>query len=109
MMLLEISIHASREGSDLVLLATIAIATISIHASREGSDLKSGALTASSMISIHASREGSDIERSVAAPLVRNFNPRFPQGKRQWTPRFSFCGCLFQSTLPAREATSILT
>ena len=105
MMLLEISIHASREGSDLVLLATIAIATISIHASREGSDKiwnpssadapifqstlpvreatsSAALLRRSSGISIHASRKGSDSGLPASLSADAYFNPRFPQGKR---------------------------
>ena len=56
-----ISIHASREGSDDIVLLNVADFIISIHASREGSDV--GATTQdaeTTRISIHASREGSD-------------------------------------------------
>ena len=80
-----ISIHASREGSDIITPCfPVGVNPISIHASREGSDaaviLK---YTHTATISIHASREGSDRSLSVT----------FPPGR-------------FQSTLPAREATS---
>ena len=34
----QISIHAPREGSDMVTLVSLVDATISIHAPREGSD-----------------------------------------------------------------------
>ena len=56
-------------------------------------------------ISIHASRGGSDaICRSCALRSIY-FNPRFPRGKRR--PIFSiyFTEPVFQSTLPAGEAT----
>ena len=66
---------------------------ISIHASREGSDIVCAAGKELGVnISIHASREGSDLA-TVARPVVRgDFNPRFPRGKRpkRW---LAFAGC----------------
>ena len=83
----------------------------------------------SSVISIHASRGGSDpaVFRPIAETakfqstlpageatrryttrenLARNFNPRFPRGKRL-SSSSSTCGIEgFQSTLPAGEATA---
>ena len=80
-------------------------------------------------ISIHASRGGSDGKRSPEGLCGSHFNPRFPRGKRLSDAAFcgrytwisihasrggsdktepiliSFSG-LFQSTLPAGEATS---
>ena len=58
---------------------------ISIHASREGSDCSSLLLPTFSQISIHASREGSDRLDD------------WPHDDDN----------LFQSTLPAREATEV--
>ena len=82
------------------------------------------------MISIHASREGSDHWPARNASQVHDdFNPRFPRGKRpagggksyilRWisihasregSDLFDFGEFIivgqFQSTLPAREATS---
>ena len=56
-------------------------------------------------ISIHASRGGSDSSADIDAPMTNNFNPRFPRGKRPSYPS-GFCFViLFQSTLPAGEAT----
>ena len=58
---LAISIHAAREGGDVVGLINGRLSSISIHAAREGGDLdvakhfENGAL-----ISIHAAREGGD-------------------------------------------------
>ena len=105
------------------------VCPISIHASREGSDASPDFVwQLSSRISIHASREGSDVPFTVNSLLPADFNPRFPRGKRQthpakvgrcpdFNPRFPRgkrpkreasgpCAFLFQSTLPAREATA---
>ena len=80
-----ISIHASRGGSDLAKLTASPTAGISIHASRGGSDQNQlYDIDRRADISIHASRGGSDISALEADT---------------WTPRF-------QSTLPAGEATS---
>ena len=57
------------------------------------------------LISIHASREGSDT-RPVWTPIAPwHFNPRFPRGKRHSRFARTFKRVIFQSTLPAREAT----
>ena len=79
-------------------------------------------------ISIHASRGGSDIENNLEIRMITDFNPRFPRGKRRrrstspsrtgsnFNPRFprgkrlppvgaGHCQVVFQSTLPAGEAT----
>ena len=59
------------------------------------------------VISIHASRGGSDQSEQIRRPLHRDFNPRFPRGKRRGDiPRIVDVR-VFQSTLPAGEATSI--
>ena len=56
---------------------------ISIHASRGGSDSASSASSsATDAISIHASRGGSDQLTCLRYRFRRNFNPRFPRGKR---------------------------
>ena len=53
---LQISIHAAREGGDLLNVGKLAMLTISIHAAREGGD-----------------------DRGVSHELVRHhFNPRRP-------------------------------
>ena len=58
-----ISIHAAREGGDLVILALPLLIKISIHAAREGGDgeLKR-VIPAFKGISIHAAREGGDYD-----------------------------------------------
>ncbi len=59
----DISIHASREGSDPKGGEGHGSQVISIHASREGSDfLPPAVFPEVFVISIHASREGSDVE-----------------------------------------------
>ena len=79
-----ISIHASRGGSDHPGVVCNPDGNISIHASRGGSDLYAGAAPGGAHISIHASRKGSDAEAMIPAGAIKRF----------------------QSTLPAREATS---
>ena len=79
-----ISIHAPRTGSDLFVPAFHPPRPISIHAPRTGSDLVVAAHQPLHVISIHAPRTGSDLA-----------------GKRG-----EETSILFQSTLPARGATS---
>ena len=103
---------------------------ISIHAPREGSDVISHALSRPiRVISIHAPREGSDLNfLPVHDSGLDNFNPRSPRGERLdilcvlhlllgisiHAPREGSDGqpvpsrshaTRFQSTLPARGAT----
>ncbi len=80
-----ISIHAPREGCDLISPITLhCSATISIHAPREGCDWRLRDVVARVLISIHAPREGCDVLISdPPTPSVR-----------------------FQSTHPVRGATA---
>ena len=56
-----ISIHAAREGGDVVIAGIAIGAKISIHAAREGGDsLEHGNMNRVLQISIHAAREGGD-------------------------------------------------
>ena len=55
-----ISIHAAREGGDVVGLINGRLSSISIHAAREGGDSIIGAVKLRTVISIHAAREGGD-------------------------------------------------
>ena len=57
-------------------------------------------------ISIHASRGGSDLKENVRMSRIYHFNPRFPRGKRQNRHLPNEFHLVFQSTLPAGEATS---
>ena len=54
------------------------MAAISIHASREGSDMEDGTCVDADGISIHASREGSDPIATAFITSSADFNPRFP-------------------------------
>ncbi len=102
---------------------------ISIHAPRTGSDIGSSKPSISSVISIHAPRTGSDLIRRRSGEPAGYFNPRSPHGERHRSasarevhraisihaPRTGSDERLrwrrsrepFQSTLPARGATSI--
>ena len=75
---LNISIHAPREGSDVIDPLCDQIQEISIHAPREGSDDQPIGMDRQVGISIHAPREGSD---QGAGPIPQGgdyFNPRSP-------------------------------
>ena len=103
-----ISIHASRGGSDqnvgLPLLDAIFQSTLPAG---EATCIYAIPLE-SNIISIHASRGGSDLYICHTLRIKHNFNPRFPRGKRQ-VAHFNGVFCfVFQSTLPAGEATYLL-
>ena len=53
-------------------------ASISIHAAREGGDIVARFVEAEFRISIHAAREGGDTAQTSSATLRRDFNPRRP-------------------------------
>ena len=126
-----ISIHASRGGSDQLISAAVP------GRSRFQSTLPVGEATKYVFhrlerceISIHASRGGSDDTDFVQCGFNRNFNPRFPWGKRlinqvavagasDFNPRFPWgkrpspvvveaSADRFQSTLPVGEATPLI-
>ena len=96
-----ISIHAAREGGDVVYCVCcrycvifqstppVKAATgqtcirpaqvyISIHAAREGGDISSAFLSSTFRISIHAAREGGDNYFVIIRLIYKNFNPRRP-------------------------------
>ena len=105
---------------------------ISIHAPRTGSDGSVGRFaqevknfnprsphgerpdpapgTATPEISIHAPRTGSDaLTVSIWKPKT-HFNPRSPHGERPFFRHvYRICGLSFQSTLPARGATLVVS
>ena len=58
------------------------------------------------LISIHAPRTGSDGKRGKRAESWNDFNPRSPHGERLDLLVAHAVNCRFQSTLPARGATS---
>ena len=59
-----------------------------------------------STISIHAPREGCDKGYEIGRFVYWDFNPRTPRGVRPAFPRLSRLAQKFQSTHPARGATS---
>ena len=79
-----ISIHAAREGGDLIRVPFRDFGDISIHAAREGGDSGAVVEILFEPISIHAAREGGDASLKV---LLFNFK-------------------LFQSTPPVKAATA---
>ena len=57
-------------------------------------------------ISIHAPRTGSDKSSAPLATTAANFNPRSPHGERRIMAAIVTLEEIFQSTLPARGATT---
>ena len=57
-----ISIHAAREGGDIIRRCGLKKRGISIHAAREGGDVCVRMVSLDKLISIHAAREGGDIQ-----------------------------------------------
>ena len=123
-----ISIHAPREGRDMMALPLSRRANISIHAPREGRDhevqnmkyfarhfnpraprgarrVRAASDVGWSRISIHAPREGRDLRRYNQSIYSDYFNPRAPRGARHATLFAHLMAYKFQSTRPARGAT----
>ena len=73
-----ISIHAAREGGDVLISFNAALSSISIHAAREGGDHIGFYVGKTHWISIHAAREGGDPADDVQGLSVLYFNPRRP-------------------------------
>ena len=83
---------------------------ISIHAPRTGSDVSNiRGFSAHDIISIHAPRTGSDGNIGRIGCMGGYFNPRSPHGERPYHPCYMGAGAIFQSTLPARGATSLVS
>ena len=81
-----------------------------ISVPREGSDMPSIKPYSSAVfISIHAPREGSDQARGLDKQPGQDFNPRSPRGERHHPDAGGDENTIFQSTLPARGATSRVT
>ena len=80
---------------------------ISIHAPRTGSDVfRSSHLSMANNISIHAPRTGSDCASARTRYRANYFNPRSPHGERHHRRPRVHAPARFQSTLPARGATT---
>ena len=60
----------------------VVVLAISIHAPREGSDRIDAPALQLLLISIHAPREGSDQRRQTLPPTAHYFYPRSPRGER---------------------------
>ena len=130
--LVVISIHAPREGSDRAERAikdyirakfqstlpargatlrpddADAHCGISIHAPREGERPFFISFSFGVLISIHAPARGATDALRVARSDGCNFNPRSPRGERRCTRWADPEEVKFQSTLPARGATVVI-
>ena len=73
-----ISIHAAREGGDYAITGDKPQFEISIHAAREGGDRQAWRLCLPHTISIHAAREGGDGFGMSRLSICGHFNPRRP-------------------------------
>ena len=78
---------------------------VSIHASREGCDLVSYSFIRLWNVSIHASREGCDSHTHFGQSSRCCFNPRIPRRMRHKIKSFNVSNFTFQSTHPAKDAT----
>ena len=107
----DISIHAPRTGSDARSITADIDPdnNISIHAPRTGSDMRQSAPSSScKMISIHAPRTGSDVLLLCCCGLRRGISIHAPRTGSDLL-LLSMAASMrvrFQSTLPARGATS---
>ena len=128
--LLEVSIHAPREGCDQdkrpyrlftrgfnsrtpggVRLDRIDVLlyvkVVSIHAPREGCDLYcAGSVLHPFPVSIHAPREGCDLMRLACSSGDHSFNSRTPGGVRPTSCLSPIGVIMFQFTHPGRGATT---
>ena len=69
-------------GATLPAVQVYHLMDISIHAPREGGDNKFGKLSRVIVISIHAPREGGDSTIWLDTDRAKHFNPRPPRGGR---------------------------
>ena len=96
----------ARGATCLLAVSCSALWVISIHAPREGSDLVHHGLPVEHGISIHAPREGSDVEISFVVLVHLNISIHAPrEGSDYRTAVYNTTAELFLSTLPARGAT----
>ena len=129
--MLDISIHAAREGGDLLAVYARKVKPISIHAAREGGDWRmrredriSGGFQSTppvkaatvvglingrlSSISIHAAREGGDLRVRSPNLIVGAFQST-PPVKAATMDRNAYAAdfLTFQSTPPVKAATAV--
>ena len=79
---------------------------VSIHAAREGGDGLHAQAAAFQSVSIHAAREGGDSAQCPHHTQAGCFNPRRPRGRRPFSLPANYWAAGFQSTPPARAATT---
>ena len=104
--LIDISIHAPREGRDRRTRSTMpAIVNFNPRAPRGARLVGVFAIIIDIYISIHAPREGRDRQQDRKPHRRCNFNPRAPRGARPLSSSNALTGTPFQSTRPARGAT----
>ena len=84
----------------------LAALRVSIHAPRAGRDVRIDRLQGREDVSIHAPRAGRDFNQIMYFDLIQSFNPRAPRGARLARFEQRRRQCMFQSTRPARGATS---
>jgi len=82
------------------------ITLVSIHAPRAGRDSRGRDSADETPVSIHAPRAGRDADAAHHVLEVSSFNPRAPRGARQPASATAAPSQRFQSTRPARGATS---
>ena len=83
------------------------IVEVSIHAPREGCDYAALQCYRACVVSIHAPREGCDYRSYSPCLRLSGFNSRTPGGVRRFdTLKYSF-RCMFQFTHPGRGATPV--
>ena len=104
-----ISIHAPLTGSDLDREKLSFAGGISIHAPLTGSDQMEPLRSLRFDISIHAPLTGSDRLSQLTSLIQSDFNPRSPYGERRAYRMPQVIRTVFQSTLPLRGATIIMS
>ena len=102
----DISIHAAREGGDVINEIMNEHKSISIHAAREGGDSDSNHTANNGNISIHAAREGGDGQNANGVPLIIISIHAAREGGDAAQYNARRCVKLFQSTPPVKAATN---
>ena len=106
----DISIHASRGGSDTRRYVAIMTST-AFQSTLPAGEATALGFVAGYVVGDFNPRFPRGKRRYSLRPDHRKdyFNPRFPRGKRRKAGRFSASLLIFQSTLPAGEATRLST
>ena len=102
----DISTHAPRTGSDVVILELSSSTTpFQPTLPARGATRRSRPTESSSIISTHAPRTGSDNQPFFFVGVTSRFQPTLPARGATMASRASRSSELFQPTLPARGAT----